>query len=183
MQKKRSILAECTHRADPNGQRRSGGVLARRTPHEDFILAYYSIWILATLRSEEAMEERLKSITGDLVDNMAIVVTFLLDDLPDNDRLYLGVSRPTSALGIRCARSMRIGRRLFSRLVRRRGVTSGLVRLLKWGMVLRDAITTVGIRLGSQSWMMRSCCWAGRMTSILRLPLDCSFHIRSSSPT
>ena len=65
---------------------------------QDFILAYYSIWILATLRSEEAMEERLKSITGTLLDHMAVVMTILVDDRLENKRVYLGVSRPTTGL-------------------------------------------------------------------------------------
>ena len=70
----------------------------RRKLHEDFILAYYGIWILATLRSEEAMKERLKSITGHLVDNMAVVMMILADNLPENERFYLGISRPTTGL-------------------------------------------------------------------------------------
>ena len=66
--------------------------------HEDFILAFYSICILATLRSEEAMEERLKSIPGTLVDYMATVMVVLVRDLPENERFYLGVSHPITGL-------------------------------------------------------------------------------------
>lgn len=38
------------------------------------------------------MEERLKSITGDPLENMVIVVMYLIRDGPDSDVLYLGVS-------------------------------------------------------------------------------------------
>ena len=74
----------------------TGERMDRRKRHEEFILAYYSIWILATLRSEEAMEERLKSITGTLVFQMAVVRMVLRYDLPENERVYLGASRPTT---------------------------------------------------------------------------------------
>ena len=66
--------------------------------HEESILAYYSIWILATLRSEEAMEERSKSIPGTLVDQMATVMMVLVHDLSENERFYLGVSHPITGL-------------------------------------------------------------------------------------
>ena len=72
----------------------TGGRTDRRKLHEDFILAYYSIWILATLRAEEAMEARLKTITGTLVDHMAVVMMIMVVKLPENERSYLGVSDP-----------------------------------------------------------------------------------------
>ena len=76
----------------------SGGCPDERKLHENFILAYYRVWILATLRDEETMDERLKSIAEDEADYMTDVMGVLCDDLPEIDRVYLGVSPPTTGL-------------------------------------------------------------------------------------
>ena len=68
----------------------------RHKKHENFILAYYRVWILATLGDEETIDERLKSIAEDEADSMTEVMAVLLDDLPEVDRVYLGVLPPTT---------------------------------------------------------------------------------------
>lgn len=68
---------------------------------EDFTSAFYRLWILMKLVSCEdkrlrceAMLERLRSIEGKDLEDMWTVVRWLVEDCPDNDRIYLGVSVP-----------------------------------------------------------------------------------------
>ena len=58
----------------------------------NFTSAFYGVWILTTLGSGKAMDERLDLINGDELGNMMPVVRFLVRDCPDNVKIYLGVS-------------------------------------------------------------------------------------------
>ncbi len=71
---------------------------------EDFTSAFYRLWTLRKLVSYEgyesgrlpcaAMLERLRSIEGKDLEDMWTVVRWLVEDCPDNDLIYLGVSVP-----------------------------------------------------------------------------------------
>ena len=91
------IARLCTSRMS-QGTTEIGERMDKRKLHEDFILAYYSIWILETLRTEKAMEERLQSMTETLTDHMAVVRTVLLNDLSEDERVSLGVLRRFTGL-------------------------------------------------------------------------------------
>ena len=58
---------------------------------ESFISAFYRIWILATLRSGEAMKERVKSIESGELKHMMALVPSLVIDCSDSEMIHLGI--------------------------------------------------------------------------------------------
>ncbi|KAF6241912.1 hypothetical protein HO173_000624 [Letharia columbiana] len=66
---------------------------ARVPPREEFISAFYRVWMFATLYLGEAMRARLGSMEVTQLEDMMAVVQFLVYDCPVDDKVYLGVSR------------------------------------------------------------------------------------------
>ena len=67
------------------------------TPHavgvscENFLSAFYRVWILATLRLGENIRERVQSTEYDELNDMMAVVPSLVIDCSNNEKVYLGI--------------------------------------------------------------------------------------------
>lgn len=61
---------------------------------EDFLSAFYRVWILATLRLGETIREQLESIEDEELDNMMAVIPGLAIDCSTSEKIYLGIGHP-----------------------------------------------------------------------------------------
>lgn len=67
------------------------------TPHaigmscENFLSAFYRVWILATLRLGETIKERVESTENEELKDMMAVVPSLVIDCANHEKIYLGI--------------------------------------------------------------------------------------------
>ena len=58
---------------------------------EDFLSAFYRVWILATLRSDETIRERVESTENEELKYMMAVIPALVIDCSNSEKIYLGI--------------------------------------------------------------------------------------------